>query len=148
MLYHYINNLCLESVLWNRASAPHVVFWYASQIVWFWQQGNRKMCYFPNSDPSVAESVHNKTMLYINRCQELPVACRDTAVDVPSLPALAPVLGNPAVSSKNKTHQHYFCSRAVRHSLAHHTTTCQQDLRALSPFPPCSQTTHPLFMYR
>lgn len=55
--------------------------------------------------------------------------------------------GSPAVSSKNETHQHYFCGSHVRHSLAHHTTTCQQDLWALSPFPPCFQTTHPIFIY-
>lgn len=42
---------------------------------------------------------------------------------------------NPAVSSKNKTRQHYFSGNPVGQSLAHWATTCQQDLSHLSPFP-------------
>lgn len=45
----------------------------------------------------------------------------------------------PAVSSKNKTRQHYFCGRPVRQRCIHWATTCQQEPGPLSPTGPFSR---------
>lgn len=76
-------------------------------------------------------------MWYITTCQELPVTHCGSGRDAHLLPiTMTGTERHPAVSSKNKTRQHYFSGRPVRHSLAHRATTCQQDFSALSHSPP------------
>lgn len=84
-------------------------------------------------------SPNKKTIRYIITCQD--TSCNKTET---SLKMLIYFLlqqtwhKSSTVSSKNKTRQQQISDRAVRHSMGHRATTCQQGLCALSPAPPFS----------